>query len=142
MLRLHDGRRCKCSEHRGDEPWHGASSGYANHYCRCDRCREWQARRNRRHVQAYEDANRELVRQRQRLYRERNGHAARERVRVATERHKTLPAERRGEPWSRSEDASVLRTDLRLIDLAAMLGRSVSGIENRRRKLRAAASQA
>jgi hypothetical protein len=41
MLEMHPKRRCSCSEHIGDENWHGKFAGTTGHRCSCDACRRF-----------------------------------------------------------------------------------------------------
>ena len=77
MLDLPEKRRCRCTEHRGDEPWHGSIGGATNHRCRCPACRMAQSDRNRE----YKKANPEIVRANAEAYRRGNRSKVRERSR-------------------------------------------------------------
>lgn len=45
--------KCKCESHTGDERWHGTTTGYGWHRCKCDRC----TKANRDAVAAYHEAH-------------------------------------------------------------------------------------
>ena len=160
MLDLHEKRRCKCTEHRGDEAWHGiVHKGYRYHYCRCRICRasnrdasraEYAATPERRRAQGrvYYSKNREVMNAKRRArgrapgvdraYREANPAAIRARAEAKRTARLLVDARasRSGERWTRAEDLMVTRSGMRDVEIAAALSRTVWGVTGRRRNLK------
>lgn len=152
MLALHEKRQCRCTEHTGEEDWHGQStSGYFAHRCDCDACRLFMRtymrdryRANPEPTRATNNAwrNRNLltVREREANYRASVRPFIRRREEAKTEARRQLKAQadRDNRRWTPAEDLMVLRTDLRVVEIAAVLGRTFRAVKARRSYLRKA----
>ena len=138
MLALHDKRRCKCAEHRGDETWHGRSGGYHDHGCRCERCRAGHAAYKRAYFSRVGRKALEQSRLSSAAHKRSNPLAERARAKARRKRYEAVDgqATRVGATWTRVEDLTVMRADLEMVEMAAVLQRTVASVMNRRRKLR------
>jgi hypothetical protein len=98
---------------------HGTHSGYSNHGCRCNPCRE----AGRAWRQDWYERNREK--------RIAQVMASRKR-----QQQKIGAGDLAGKHWTPEEDAIVLRNDIRIKDIALILHRSYKATCNRRERLR------
>ena len=91
----------------------------------------------------YCEENREAILESQRRYREENREAIREYNRLFNERMRDMTREsatRAGEPYTPAEDAHILTSDEPVAVIAVELGRTLSSINQRRKRLRKAVS--
>lgn len=150
MLSLRESRSCNCTEHRGDEAWHGKTTGYYRHRCDCEKCVErmraysrdryhgWNSESHRKGARRWREENQERVLAAKAGYRKANRAAIylREQRRNEAVRELDALAGRTYQRWTRAEDETVLRTDLRVVDIAAELGRTFRSVKARRAMLR------
>ena len=148
-MELHEKRKCKCMEHRGDESWHGCTSGYGWHRCYCTECRvafnsyyrDWRLRNPdafARHVKKWHSENRESEKARKRNWALNNPVAesarrSRTRARHFASRRVAVNAK---SAWTLAEDEIAIRRDITTADKAKLTGRSIQAINARRTKLR------
>lgn len=104
------------------EPWHGTYSGYTNHGCRLECCREAMRRYHRDYYQRRTDPASGP------LYRMERG--------LEDPAPPLRPRRSSGQHWTEDEDALVLESDLTAKEIAARLGRSESAVYQRRATLR------
>ena len=111
------------------------------------------ARDRREYMRAYNERNREKIRERQREYRERNHEKIRERqreymreyaprasrIRAAFRRRISVEVDAKATIWgaySAAEDSILRRTDIGLEEMALLTGRTYGSVNNRRFILR------
>ena len=97
---------------------------------------------------AYREANRERIAEKQRAYREANRERIAENRRVYQEANRERIAEyeralreavsgdRNWQPWTAAENAIAMRDDIKVIEIAALIRRSVYAVQSRRTAVR------
>lgn len=128
---------------------HG-STGYEYHRCRCDICtvahRNTARKYRRMYVDTYAaiaararakqtDEQRAARTQASQEWHERNPRARAQSSKRKRARDARLPVRRRG-PWTPEDRATIMRDDMSMVEIAAMIGRSVVAVTSMRQSIR------